>query len=463
MFVDENQSFNGCLEPESLVGRQFKHGSAVFELASILKAGPDAIAYEARDTQTSQSEHVLKVYRSKLSEKELEQKEAAYRQCVEILGDGFLNGEFLRIGEWTARLQRRAFDAVSLSSHVLQAEREPPSRIDRIKEIFELCNARNFAMAVQKCDAALEDFPVDPHCLRCKGIALFGMGESRAANDVLDLCFQVHPEDAEHYVVVTQACAALGHAVWARKWAQVGAKRARDKRQVYKAWFEAEEQAEHVKLMRMCLGQLQLLEEPEPSLEELGARLKGLEERLARCEREIEAAFGLVQQRSFAEAERIAHRLIQEHPRHGPAMLLSGVLAMEREQWMAAIGHLRRAFVQLPLGDPDIPFLLGHAYLKLGKVQHAAVMHSVWQQRYTEAAAALEGGAGAESTFASACERLLLEDPAVPAQQCRGILRAYRAVSDAELEARERIEEVLRGTERLLERLGERSHGEGAR
>jgi tetratricopeptide (TPR) repeat protein len=352
-------------------------------------------------------------------------------------------------------LQRKAFHFVSSSAAASQAENFE----GRLTEVVDLLNAGDFASTVQKCDEALGEFPTSPEYLRSKGIALFGMGDSRAANEALGLCFEINPDDAEHYVVVIQACASLGQILWARKWAHEGAKRARDRREIYRAWFEVEEQAEHAKLMRMCLGQLRLLEEPQQSLEELRMRLQGLEERLARCERELEDAWRSLQQRRLEDAERISRRLTQEHPHHMPALFLSGVLAIEQERWADAISHLRRAFLHRPLAEPDVPFLLGHAYLKLGKVYHATVMHFVWQDHYNEAAAALDSrglhereGAGALAvlTFESEYERRLAQDATALAQQGLGILRTYGAVSDADPEAREQIAEIVHGTNRLL-------------
>ncbi|MGK3989096.1 hypothetical protein WME99_38985 [Sorangium sp. So ce136] len=90
MLADENSS----LDLDSLVGQRFKHGSAVLELSSVLRAGEDSIVYEVLDTQTGQSDHVLNVYRGKLSEEELKENQAAYLQCAEIIGDGFLEGDF---------------------------------------------------------------------------------------------------------------------------------------------------------------------------------------------------------------------------------------------------------------------------------------------------------------------------------------------------------------------------------
>ncbi|KYF57256.1 hypothetical protein BE04_45755 [Sorangium cellulosum] len=480
--ADRSAGIERRVEPDPLTGTRFEHGGAVFELGSILMTNADGVVYEAREVQTGRSDRVLKVYRARLSEEQLEQNRAAYRECTRVLGERFLDAEFFRIGEQAVMLQRRASDTVPSTGRALQGERaqsshkDPVDEIaglwnDRFNEIIELSNARDFARVVQKCDEALKEFTVDPYFLRSKGVALLAMDESAAANEALHLCFETHPDDAEHYAAVIHACTALGKFTWVRKWGQEGARRARDRAQVYKAWFDAEEKAADVPRLRMCLAQLRLLEEPESSLEALRMRLSEVADRLARCEREQEGAWRLLHQRRLEEAEQMARRLTQEHPHHVPALFLSGVLAMERDQWAEAIRWLRRAFINQPLGDPDVPFLMGHAYLKLGRVHHASVMHSVWQQDYNEAAASLErrglrgqDGAGAMAglTFASECERRLVEDTAAAAQQGRGILAAYRAVSDAERATRARIEEVVHGTERLLTWLGGVSHDEGA-
>jgi tetratricopeptide (TPR) repeat protein len=459
MPADKNLSIATGFEPKSLIGKRFQHGGRMFELASIVGAGMEGIVYEARNAETGESKNVLKVFRSKLSEEEFEKKQSTYRECEEIFGELFLGAEFFRIGDWPVYLQKKIEGAVQVHAGSLAAESKQFRDEDSINEIIDLCNARDFAKAAQKCDEALEDFPLKPYYLLLKGIALFGMGESTAANEALSLCFEVDPDNTEHYVAVIQGCAALGQFIWGRRWAEEGAKRAVDKRQVYKAWFMAEEQAERVELARWCLEQLRLLEEPELSLRELRMRLQGLEERLARCEREVQDAWRLLQQGRLGEAKRISHKLNQEHPYHLPALFFSGVLAMEQDQLAEAIRYLHHALILSPMGNPDVPFLLGHAYLKLGNVHHAIMTHFLWQKVYNEAAAALQGrdlrapdgaGADAELQFESAWEEQIVENATVVEQQGRGILSAYRAVADADPETSEQIAQVVQGTERLL-------------
>jgi hypothetical protein len=55
MLPEGNRSIEICPEPDSLIGKQFEHGSAVFELGSILRAGTDEMVYDARDLRTGQS------------------------------------------------------------------------------------------------------------------------------------------------------------------------------------------------------------------------------------------------------------------------------------------------------------------------------------------------------------------------------------------------------------------------
>jgi tetratricopeptide (TPR) repeat protein len=277
MSPDRSLGIATRVELDSLTGRQIERGGAVFELGSILRTNPEGVVYEARETRTGRSDWVLKVYRFNLSEEQIERKQAAHRECAEILGEGFLEAEIFRVGEWAVMLQRRAVDAVSAAGGALPDERAQPGPRDRLeemagrleirfREVAELIDGLDFAKAVQKCDEALEEFVLNPYFLLSKGIALLAMGEGTAAGAALDLCFEVYPHDAERYVAISHACAKLGKFTLVRKWAQEGARRALDRAQIYRAWFEAEEAAECVELSRLCLGQLRLLEEPETTL-----------------------------------------------------------------------------------------------------------------------------------------------------------------------------------------------------
>jgi tetratricopeptide (TPR) repeat protein len=448
------------IEPQfeltSLIGKCFSHGGAVFQLVSLLGVGSQRIVYEARDEATGASRKVLKVFRERLPPEEVEQRQAAYLQCKQ-LGLPVAESELFWIDDWPVELQELIPGAITSDQILSEINRsdERAQEARHLNEIIDLCNAGKFAPALERCDEALRRLPGNSHYLQLRGVALLGLGRSPAADEAFVLCFEVAPDDTARYVAVIQVCASLGHFTWARRWAHRGARRARDIKAVYRAWFSAEERAGRVAWARMCVERLRRLGEPAPALEDLRLLLQRLEERLSTADREMEAAWSLVRQRRLDEAKRTADRLGGEHPHHVPVLWLAGVIAFERQAWEEAIALLYRAFTLRPLGNPDVLFLLGHAYLRAGRLAEAAAVHSAWQQQYSDVAAglgrarALQAPERAVGPTATEWERRLREDGPTLLQQARSILGGYRDVAGDDPETGTRIAELMQWMERL--------------
>ena len=425
-------------EPGSLIGKQFTHDGSVFELVSILGAGAEGIVYEVRSVPGDASPHTakaFKVYRRRISDHDFQEKQNIRRQ-LRSYGLPVVEEEFFYIHDWPVTLMPKMAGAIHFGA--ARAASKQLADAEQFDGVIDRINAGDFADAVRGCDDLLEDRPLHPDCLRLKAIALLGMGKLAAANESLRLCFEVDPGNTEHHVAAIEAASVLANLNCVRLYAGEGLARGADKRAICKAWFAAEHSAERAGPARRCLEELRSLGEPETSLGEMRTQLRRIEERMASCEQEIQGAWHLLRQGKLDAAEQIAHRLKRQHPHHAPAWLLSGVVAFAQELWAEAISHLYRAFRLHPM-DPDVPFLLVHAHLELGKIHHAIAMYTVWRQ---------------------CLEHRLVPDSATTVEQCRSIQWAFRAISDADPDARECVVRVADETERLLGSLAVQTTGD---
>lgn len=457
MAMDNTLIIDVGFEPDDLLGKRFHYEARTFELVSILGAGQEGIVYEARDLETGESKKALKVYRRRLSEEEVQNRRAAYNKLREI-GVSIVETDFVRIGDWSVELMEK-LEGIFIHSSVDKAAEKQTRDGGRINGIIDLCNRGDFAAALQECDQALEEFPLNTMYLRLKGIALFGLNDGATADEVLNLCFEVEPNNTDHYVAVIHACAALGWIAVGRQWAERAARHAEDRKRAYRAWFDLEELGERLGMARHCIEQLRRLAEPESELQTLQVRLEQLDARLERCRCELGRAWQLRRDGRVGDAECIAHGLKEEFPYHAPALALLGLIAFEQGRYAEAIPDLQNAFWLRPMDNPDVTYLLGYCYLRTGNARIAAGVHSLWQRNFNEAADELQGGAsngtagdraGTEPRFNSEWEQRLVEDGALTTQQGLGILAAYEELAGDNPEELDQITEVTQGIERLL-------------